>query len=205
MPVNDFDNDYPAAHSMDTTWFAVDKNGYLAVLESGGSGAVPLEAIPKDLKELRECWTLSKELGSTRFADKAIYRYTCDLEWEAELIESYERVVQDVHNKPMLKYEDLNQSMQKAVKPFHFRDRCFAEAESIQPALATPCAFHELDISNPVAIDEDGNEVVIPKENIDPGCFLPYNPRFSVRSDTYPLPKDKRPWWKKLFSWKKYE
>ncbi|MGK7942649.1 MAG: hypothetical protein AB4062_21315 [Crocosphaera sp.] len=33
--------DYPAAHSMDTTWFAVDKEGNLALFDSGEGGAVP--------------------------------------------------------------------------------------------------------------------------------------------------------------------
>ncbi len=36
--------DYPAAHSMDTTWFAVDRDGHVAAFESGEAGAVPKEA-----------------------------------------------------------------------------------------------------------------------------------------------------------------
>jgi hypothetical protein len=35
------DPDFPAAHSMDTTWFAVDRDGHVACLMSGESGAVP--------------------------------------------------------------------------------------------------------------------------------------------------------------------
>jgi hypothetical protein len=35
--------DYPAAHSMDTQWFAIDANGNVAVFESGEAGAVPVE------------------------------------------------------------------------------------------------------------------------------------------------------------------
>jgi len=37
-------NDYPAAHSMDTIWFAVDKNGHVGMFTSGEAGAVPLES-----------------------------------------------------------------------------------------------------------------------------------------------------------------
>ena len=33
--------DFPAAHSMDTTWFAVDRDGHVAMFQSGESGAVP--------------------------------------------------------------------------------------------------------------------------------------------------------------------
>lgn len=36
--------DYPAAHSMDTTWFGVDANGEIAVFETGDSGEVPGKA-----------------------------------------------------------------------------------------------------------------------------------------------------------------
>ncbi|MGK7942650.1 MAG: hypothetical protein AB4062_21320 [Crocosphaera sp.] len=33
--------EYPASHSMDTTWFAVDKEGNLGLFDSGEGGAVP--------------------------------------------------------------------------------------------------------------------------------------------------------------------
>jgi hypothetical protein len=38
------DLDYPAAHSMDTGWFAVDRDGHVAYFYSGEAGAVPAEA-----------------------------------------------------------------------------------------------------------------------------------------------------------------
>jgi hypothetical protein len=36
--------DFPAAHSMDTDWFAVDRDGHVAVFDSGEAGAVPVAA-----------------------------------------------------------------------------------------------------------------------------------------------------------------
>jgi hypothetical protein len=36
--------DFPAAHSMDTTWFAVDRDGHVACFSSGEAGAVPSQA-----------------------------------------------------------------------------------------------------------------------------------------------------------------
>jgi hypothetical protein len=36
--------DFPAAHSMDTSWFAVDRDGHIAVFDSGEAGAVPIAA-----------------------------------------------------------------------------------------------------------------------------------------------------------------
>jgi hypothetical protein len=46
--------DYPAAHSMDTTWFAVDRDGFVAVFASGETGAVPVDAIAADVYELSD-------------------------------------------------------------------------------------------------------------------------------------------------------
>jgi hypothetical protein len=40
--------DFPAAHSMDTTWFAVDRDGNVAVFVSGEAGAVPQDAYLAD-------------------------------------------------------------------------------------------------------------------------------------------------------------
>src|SRR5262245_23024422 len=37
------EEDFPAAHSMDATWFAVDRDGHVGVFESGEPGAVPVE------------------------------------------------------------------------------------------------------------------------------------------------------------------
>lgn len=42
------DADYPAAHSMDTVWFAVDADGHVAVFRTGEAGAVPVEAFAGD-------------------------------------------------------------------------------------------------------------------------------------------------------------
>jgi hypothetical protein len=40
----DLEADFPAAHSMDTEWFTVDKDGHVAVFDSGEAGAVPVAA-----------------------------------------------------------------------------------------------------------------------------------------------------------------
>lgn len=40
--------DFPAAHSMDTTWFAVDRDGRVALFSTGEAGAVPLGAGEND-------------------------------------------------------------------------------------------------------------------------------------------------------------
>lgn len=37
--------DFPAAHSADTTWFAIDADGHVAVFESGEAGCIPSEGV----------------------------------------------------------------------------------------------------------------------------------------------------------------
>ncbi|MFO7563141.1 MAG: hypothetical protein R6X02_10900 [Enhygromyxa sp.] len=37
--------EHPAAHSMDTSWFAVDQAGHVAIFDSGEDGAVPFAAL----------------------------------------------------------------------------------------------------------------------------------------------------------------
>jgi hypothetical protein len=39
--------DYPATHSMDTEWFAVDRNGRIAWLDSMQEGCVPEQFFPE--------------------------------------------------------------------------------------------------------------------------------------------------------------
>jgi hypothetical protein len=46
--------DFPAAHSMDTTWFAVDRDGHVAAFDSGEAGAVPTGAYLDDSHETLE-------------------------------------------------------------------------------------------------------------------------------------------------------
>lgn len=47
--------DFPAAHSMDTAWFAVDREGNVAVFDTGEAGAVPTEAyVGEDAYELQD-------------------------------------------------------------------------------------------------------------------------------------------------------
>ena len=42
-------SDFPAAHSMDTRWFAIDRDGHVALMESGEGGAVPTDGASQDL------------------------------------------------------------------------------------------------------------------------------------------------------------
>jgi hypothetical protein len=52
--------DYPAAHSMDSVWFAVDAAGHVAYFDTGSNGPVP-EGEENDIRH--ELWQLWKPAG----------------------------------------------------------------------------------------------------------------------------------------------
>lgn len=39
------DNDYPCSHSMDSCWFAIDRDGHVAIFDTGEAGALPAQAL----------------------------------------------------------------------------------------------------------------------------------------------------------------
>ena len=49
--------DYPAAHSMDTAFFAVDRDGHVAHFATGEGGALPFDA------SLEDPWAVMQRLG----------------------------------------------------------------------------------------------------------------------------------------------
>jgi hypothetical protein len=53
--------DFPAAHSMDTLWFAIDRDGHVACFGSGEAGAVPSEAFAGE-EAYRACDRLAQVL-----------------------------------------------------------------------------------------------------------------------------------------------
>ena len=48
--------DFPAAHSMDTTWFVVDADDHVAVFDSGEAGLVPFDVDLLVISSPGECW-----------------------------------------------------------------------------------------------------------------------------------------------------
>ncbi len=61
-------DDFPAAHSMDTTWFAVDRDGHVACFDSGEAGAVPSGAFGGD-----EAYALRERLAQFLPRGEAAY------------------------------------------------------------------------------------------------------------------------------------
>ena len=61
--------DFPAAHSMDTCWFAIDRDGHVAYFGTGEAGAVPEEAF------IEEPYNVLQELGRILPPTEVLYNF----------------------------------------------------------------------------------------------------------------------------------
>ena len=141
LPLSD---DYPAAHSMDTTWYAVDLDGHVAVFETGENGHAPIErfegyfldslaaAVRGDTpvdgeSEFRDNEELASEIGC----------FTYDYSEGYDPIEAYTRML--VPENP-LHVDQLPPDLRKGFKQVRFPIR-FREMKWLQPIEHFPCEF----------------------------------------------------------------
>src|SRR5262245_26336869 len=92
--------DYPAAHSMDTLWYAVDVNGAVAFFDSGEAGPVPKSAtrrgngdVPRLVRILGgDCDDdFDKHEAFQAAVDRGVYVYEV-ITWECDFLDTYERI-----------------------------------------------------------------------------------------------------------------
>lgn len=133
-------SDFPAAHSMDTTWFAVDRDGHVAVFDSGEAGAVPVEGYTDEWEPILD--ELVKAAGGPaldeedeedawenrpqRLAALGIYYYAHE-EWENALAGPYQRSGAPKAPMPGAK---VPRGLLEQMVSFDGR---FAETERLQP------------------------------------------------------------------------
>ena len=67
------EEDFPAAHSMDATWFAVDRDGHVGVFDSGDPGAVPAEVNDTSDDEVLEALEPLPVIGEPRFELSGVF------------------------------------------------------------------------------------------------------------------------------------
>lgn len=118
---------------MDTTWFAVDRDGHVAVFDSGEAGAVPIEGYTDDFAPILD--ELVKAAGGEeldwderpeRLAELGIYFYTHE-EWENALAGPYER--RGTPDQPMPGHQVPRGLLTRMVS----FDGRFADTEKLQP------------------------------------------------------------------------
>jgi hypothetical protein len=141
-------SDYPAAHSMDTIWYAVDATGAVAVFNSAEPGPVPKSAARREHGDVpRLVRILGGECDDDDFdlqeafqaaADRGVYVYEV-ITWECDFIDTYERVA--VPKRP-LHLDQLPPKLRKNVARCKLPTVDFAKAEELQVVPLVPCDLY---------------------------------------------------------------
>jgi hypothetical protein len=118
--------DFPAAHSMDTAWYAVDQEGHVAVFVTGSDGHVPRGAATSE-----DAPPLPPELRDDLFA----FEYEEHFEYSF-FAQPYTRT--DVPARP-LHIDQLPPQLREAYGRLRFDALRFAEAEHVQPLEFAAC------------------------------------------------------------------
>jgi hypothetical protein len=117
------DDDFPAAHSMDTAWYAVDQDGYVGIFLTGEEGHIPRGAANEYDASLP---ALPDELRDGLF----VFDYDEEYEGYAFWVLPYARTA--VPARP-LHIDQLPPRLREAYGQFRFDALRFAETEHIQP------------------------------------------------------------------------
>lgn len=144
--------DYPAAHSMDTQWFAVDKNGLVGFFSTGAGGAVPMTAhCPEDPTEDLARIT-GRELDYGEFEGAAgaagLFVFSCDDETCAT---PYERTHKP---KSPLHIDQLPPDLRQAIGATRFEGIDYTKTPRLQPLELTES--HSWD---PAYLSSDGRTI----------------------------------------------
>jgi hypothetical protein len=155
--------DYPAAHSMDASWYAVDKNGHVALFNTGAGGAIPSAAYspegaalfencsPEELEEMGVADELRETLDPQRLPDQSrLFVYQTG-ELDECLAAPYER---SRPPKKPLHVDELDPELRRLFGSMQFPDVDFRKAEVLQPCELTECSTWD-----PAYLTSDGKAV----------------------------------------------
>ena len=182
MSNNDSQNpDFPAAHSMDSEWFAVDKDGFIAMLTTNEEGAMPMSEEQGDgtdqLNEIASamgCTLAQDAWGSGQPESVGVYNFHWML-GEGPNVDEDAWLDQEEGDGPVMPYKreavpekpirisDLPASIQRNLGKYVFKNISFKDCEWLQPALYVPCQFWtSRDFSDVELITETGEIVKNP-------------------------------------------
>jgi hypothetical protein len=142
--------DYPAAHSMDTVWYAVDDAGHVAAFLTGENGSVPDGAGP---------WRLLLDLHARTFqtdpnahpdwdeaaASLGVFKYGYNDEMPLGYVEP--RYRREVAPDSPLHVDQLPPDFRKEWKRLQFPGVRFDAAEYLQPYEFFRCTSYDVDAS----------------------------------------------------------
>lgn len=140
--------DFPAAHSMDTAWFAVDAAGHIAYFDTGESGPLPGVAQDHAANLYLEDFQLPEAAGSS--TNRQEYRSDQVLAYQAglfyyshdsysEISDPYERI--QVPNRPR-HMDQLPPEMRERLRAVTFSNLDFHTAGRLQPLEYYPCQIY---------------------------------------------------------------
>jgi hypothetical protein len=130
------DVDYPAAHSMDTEWFAVDHDGQVALFRSGENGSVPDGAPQGDIDALLKALGGKRTLGEMDYdwdeafpelARLGLHVYEDDSQWFSGPYVRTHRPERPLH------VDQLPPQLREQVKVVRFDDLRFVDKDVLQP------------------------------------------------------------------------
>jgi hypothetical protein len=141
------DDDFPAAHSMDTEWYAVDSQGHVAVFDSSENGHAPLGITDGDaFYELAEVWYSARDysrphpllgLSKPEMAARLglfYYEYTD----EFDPIAPYRRAASPTSP---VHIDQLPPRVRHECSRLWLVETCFADARLLQPLEHWECDF----------------------------------------------------------------
>jgi len=139
-------DDFPAAHSMDTVWFAVDAAGRVAMFDTGENGHAPKTDQGNDIRN--ELWQFHDPAfdpdedyiddEETQAAALGLYSYSYGDSGSADPIERYARL--KIPEQP-LHVDQLPPAMRRLVWLVVFEKVNFADAPYLQPIEVVKCVY----------------------------------------------------------------
>lgn len=210
--------DYPAAHSMDTTWFAVDKDGFVAVMETNEEGALPLawpngESASDFVETVGSHLGREVKLGQYEIPEPSsvgLYGFTSIIDENPQKGGVVDQALDDPDSTefevlvPVYKrgsvpsnpvhISELPETIQSQSKTLVFKDVSFRDVEWLQPVLMVPCQLWTDGSESVGVVDTEGNIVPVPPEN-----FPQWGSPEAKAAQQPSLAQKDVPWWKKLF------
>lgn len=155
--------DFPAAHSADTWWFAVDADGHVAFFDSGEAGAVPSQALQtQDYAVLQEL-AAGKNIprgrhGRPEPSALGLYHFEHGDVYENWIAGLYQKQTEP---QVAITVTDLPANWQNQISKCNFASVCFSKITRLQPVEHTKCDSWE-----PTYVTSDGLLRALPGHDV---------------------------------------
>ena len=137
--------DFPAAHSMDTIFFAVDEVGHIGIFTTGEDGHVPFGAGCDEGVELMNAMEGKDDDPDEEWqcrASRLGLFYYCFTDWASVLVDPYHREATPANP---IHVDQLPPALRKRVRQRCLKNMDFAQQELIQPLERSECALSNED------------------------------------------------------------